>query len=438
MNVAAESTAWMDGSWDDDRGLYRSPRSGRHLVRETVWYALGLLQRGDTDRAIRALGAVLDQQYAAPSRIYDGTFRRTPEDPDPGREARIWADYDPNWRQFIGTTLALVLEHDLPEALRARIDGAVLRCAQTEPPDRVPASYTNIALMRAWLDAYAGERFGDDDRRARGESFALDVFARFERLGAFDEYNSPTYYGVDLYALGLWRTRPPDPTWAEMAERMEHALWTDVAARYHATLRNLCGPFDRAYGMDMRSYAALLGLCIRCVVPPERAPFPDLSGTFGHADDAAFGPCIGPVGVNVTASAVLDPFSGEHVASRTIGERTYSSWLGERAMAGGCDAQRTRRGSGQYHAATMHFPDAWIRVRHDGPLDALARPGELEVIAHGDAAIEFDVAPRVVVDGATWHLDGADIAVSTDASWHAVSDTRIDVAGPARVELRIV
>ena len=28
-------------------------------------------------------------------------------------------------------------------------------------------------------------------------------------------------------------------------------LWRDIARFYHPAMRNLCGPFDRAYGLDL-------------------------------------------------------------------------------------------------------------------------------------------------------------------------------------------
>ena len=42
--------------------------------------------------------------------MWHGTYARFAEWPEPTDGAVEWVDYDPNWRQFVGTTLALVLE----------------------------------------------------------------------------------------------------------------------------------------------------------------------------------------------------------------------------------------------------------------------------------------------------------------------------------------
>lgn len=87
---------WTDQFWDARAGFMwdtdaespnRSGRMGhRHLVRETSWYAVGLLlrnQRGDLERALQAIEAVLQQQIDEPGQPYDGTFQRSPEEPRP-------------------------------------------------------------------------------------------------------------------------------------------------------------------------------------------------------------------------------------------------------------------------------------------------------------------------------------------------------------------
>src|SRR4051794_36951036 len=69
-DLAEHSLAWLDRHWDASVGLFRMPddalyEDGRaavtvHLVRETAWYALGLLLRnaaGDAARAARAVDA---------------------------------------------------------------------------------------------------------------------------------------------------------------------------------------------------------------------------------------------------------------------------------------------------------------------------------------------------------------------------------------------
>src|SRR5512138_274393 len=83
--LAEISTAWMDSFWDGPSALVlypgvedraRAPQAPRRLmVRETVWYALGLLLRrqgADAMRAVQAIESILDYQMDAPGQVYHG------------------------------------------------------------------------------------------------------------------------------------------------------------------------------------------------------------------------------------------------------------------------------------------------------------------------------------------------------------------------------
>jgi hypothetical protein len=266
--LTAAALAWTDQFWDpaaallaiesDDHGMQT-----RHSVRNSLWYALGLMLRDQEDdraRAAATIAAVLDNQYDAPGTVYHGTFRRWPGETQPPSPV-MWRDYDPNWRQFVGTTLALLLEEfdsALPPALVARMDHALELAVVGEPPDRCSPAYTNIALMKAALMTWAGDRYGHSAWTQTGEAFGRAVFDLFQVHQTFAEYNSPTYYGVNFYALALWRVYAKSAALAQMGAAMERALWRDVARDYHAGLRNVAGPYTRSYGMDMQRIPCLI------------------------------------------------------------------------------------------------------------------------------------------------------------------------------------
>jgi len=94
--------------WDESAKLVHNPspahngvEAGHYMVRESSWYALGLLLRdapGDRRRAAAILDAVLKQQYLTPGVKWYGTYRRTPEEPDPSGNSIAFRGYDPNWR----------------------------------------------------------------------------------------------------------------------------------------------------------------------------------------------------------------------------------------------------------------------------------------------------------------------------------------------------
>ncbi len=297
--TALTALQWTDQYWDarsgflwdtrTDVGAQQGDARRHHAVRDTIWYAVGLMlrdQAGDRTRSLQAIAGVLSQQLDDAAQPYSGTFYRSPEElHPPARGAQPFGQYDPNWREFVGTTLAILLEEypdRLPAALRTQMEHAIARAISGEIAEaRLKPDYSNIALMHGFLWSWAGKRFERPDWSRDGRRFAGEVFRLFNQHETFEEYNSPTYYGVDLYALSLWRNYGPEPWFIYTGGDMEARLWTDIAAFYHADLKNLCGPFDRAYGMDMQAYVSLVGLWLRTVlahslVPP---PAPVIAGS---------------------------------------------------------------------------------------------------------------------------------------------------------------
>jgi hypothetical protein len=441
------TTSWMDDLWDADTALLWNPPGSFddvtgprtvHLVRESAWYALGLLRRdepGDRDRAERTLTSVLDHQYDEPSQPWHGTFVRFPEWPAPQEGAVEWVDYDPNWRQFLGTALAVaVTDFALDPALVARARAAIDLAVTAEPPDRVPPTYANIALLRAWLEAWNG---------STDPSYAAAIADAFGRHGCFTEHNSPTYYGVDLLALGLWQRSDARADLQALGRRIEAALWTDIARWYHPGLGNLCGPYSRAYGMDLHAYVSGLGLALWCAGLP--GPLPDLSApVVPHGHDLCMTPVLQHVGLRVPDDVRprLAELVGPHAVDQLVDAdppRRASGWLGRDLMVGAESGASGLHARGQFHPATVHWrlPHGgvgWLRLVHHGPTSAVARERGLDVECrphprHGPCAHHWESnvdALQATQDH--WSLPGLEVTVATDA---ALTGTGPLTYGPA-------
>ena len=455
------SMPWMDRLYDDEAGLLWHPVDGtppesgqhgdQHMVRDSTYYALGLLMRdglGDRQRAERILHVVLDQQILEPEAPFHGTFLRTPEEPRPGFWAREWRDYDPNWRDFIGTGFALALIHFeelLPRSLILRIEESFRKAVEGALMRRVSPGYTNIALMDAYLLYFAGERLGAAEWQQAGERLAQQVYDLFQANRAFAEYNSPTYYGVDFYALALWRGHSTSRRLNELGAEMEADLWRDVAQFYHAGLRNLAGPWARSYGMDMQRYAALLGLWIWLLVGREKAPFPDTTQPFEHSADLCFATVIALVGAQAPETCVpsFEAFQEAHLIEHVVNSEPRweaSAWLAEEVMLGGAFTSQQVKGSAQFHPLTMHWRTqsgqvGWARLIHTQALDVRAKEGQLQVTGQGP--LDFEIySPGTLpeqVQSDQWQLNGLLVRLdgaTTSAQVSSQEEDRLQVHYP--------
>jgi len=446
QEILHDSMSWMERLYDPAVGLLRRPEDpdrqepdrplANHMVRDSTYYALGLLMRaqpGDLPKAERVLHAILDYQLNEPGAVYHGTFLRYPQESRPTTGAREWRDYDPNWRDFIGTGFALILIHfedQLPKALVQRIDHSFRLAVEGTLERHVRPGYTNIALMDAYLLHYCGKRLGEEAWMREGEALGQKVYDLFQENGAFEEYNSPTYYGTDLYALRLWNTFSSSALLSDLGARMEKVLWQDIARYYHAGLGNIAGPWDRSYGQDMRRYAALIGLWIWLTTGREKAPFPDTTRPFGHCSDLCFGPCAAITGASILESALpaFLAFQGPHLVEQGISSnprRTASAWIDTNYIMGGEFTSRSKKGYDQFHPFTLHWQipgsaTGWARLRHEAPVDVKVTP-RLAVI-QGSGPLIFEIySPGTRIedlDKEQWTLNGLSVNIENqDASF---------------------
>jgi len=450
-DLLLSAMGWGDRYWDDQLALLRSfdrGRMPRHLVRETSWYALGLLQRGspgDAERAIRALRAVLGKQFHEPGERWDGTFLRSPEEPHPAPSAEMWTNYDPNWREFIGTTFAIILldyRKQLPAELIRNLEDSIRHAIEGEIREkRLSPRYTNISLMYGFLWSYAARQLGRSEWRQPSEEWISTVLNQFKEHNSFDEFNSPTYYGVDLYGLALWRVHGVTPEIRQKGSEMEAALWRSIASFYHAGLKNIAGPYDRSYGMDMRKYVSVTGLWLRLVLGVELAPFPPLEKPLEHGNDLIFAPLAVSLGAMIPADAmsVFRNFPGEHLVTQELpGNRVATAWLGQNVMLGGEFTGLTRDAGSprsQFHPATVHWrmPNGdvgWIRLIECPRVDVRAEKDKLSITSVA-GNLRFRVhapsANKEHLKRDRWQLPGLNVTLQTDANTSESSPVEDDL-----------
>jgi hypothetical protein len=441
--IFATAMEWGDRYFDAASSLTEAPPSavgdqhgsGNHLLtKESAWYALGLLLRdatGDRSRAAGVIRAILKQQYDEPAMAWDGTFRRNPQEPEPKADSRPGIEYDPNWREFIGTAFAIILK-EYPDRVHADL-AAVMRAAITHAVSgemkegRLKPNYTNIALMYGFLWNFAATDCGHPEWAKPASDWQESVYALFKRHDSFEEYNSPTYTGVDLYALALYRDYGTTARMRSIGSEMEAELWHTTAAFYNANLRNISGPFDRAYGMDMESYVSVVGLWLRTVMDQQRAPLPSFTPPVDHVGDLWIVPALVVLDANIPDDAMREftHFEGEHAVTKTITEeRTATAWIGKDLMYG-AEATSMTKGveeHSQFHPVTIHWkmPDGkigWVQLTRCPPIDATAKQGRIDISTSGDVRFRiFDGSRAGDVSRNNWSLPGLHVKVETDAA----------------------
>jgi len=283
-------------------------------------------------------------------------------------------------------------------------------------------------MMQAVQLVYAGDLFAQPAWKERGLVLAREIHRLFAEHETFAEFNSPTYYGVNLYALRLWRFESIAPELQVMGAKMEKALWKHVARYYHPGLRNICGPYDRSYGMDMTKYTSGIGLWMRLELEPKSAPAPSpaLSDDFGHRHDFAVAPVVALLGTEIPAAVrrALREAPQERIFRQVIEtkpeNRNATAYMKADRMWGGESGSLACR-SDQLHYATAHWlqPDGtvgWLRLENEASVDVMATVQGLKLTAANGATqarLTWHFSSRPVVTPEQWELPGMIVHVKT-------------------------
>ncbi|MCI3922186.1 hypothetical protein MO973_18315 [Paenibacillus sp. TRM 82003] len=504
----------MERHYDADARML-GDASGKHSTRESAHYALGLLVRGnpgDLERACDVLGRVIEMQLDAPDEIYHGTFRTSPEAAPPPaghmawktfgpgfaysiddtmdrvfesfleriaasneltvrfdahdaalarryfREAShdvlppVWESYDPNWREFIACTFAVIVAHfeaSLPAALVRRMDDAARKAVEGSLERRRSQSIpmnTNIELMHFFIAHYYGFRFGNDEWIEHADREAQLLLEAYREFDSFAEFNSSTYYGVDVTVLGLWRVYGRSASFQHIGRSLERGLWRNIAMFYNPNLENLSGPFARAYEMDMRAHSSI-GVFVYLALGQGYEHLAGVNCETSHD------PMIALVGVDVPEEVLscLREHQGDRLAEkrfRELCERdpigantnlcTATAWIERNRMLGAMSGSRNT--NGQMHPATMHWQTdegcrytmrllrrakgaSWNTHLRGVAFEAAAAQDRLDIEVAFDTAEEIELFFEFEGEGITsemlgderWRLPGVTIDVEAEA-----------------------
>ncbi|OHW98249.1 hypothetical protein CSPAE12_03031 [Colletotrichum incanum] len=362
-----ESMAWMDQYYDRAAGYlydFGSASALRHETRSSVWYALGLLARNEGDDAAQAekiITNTIGAQFKVVPEQWYGDYQKYPEEPyvgSPHYLGSIYNSWDPNWRGFVGTTLVMALE-EFPHLLSNDTQDLILQSLYNTTKgdeyrvggvddDNLYPAYSNPAIMRAFVSGYTGRRLGDANMTQSGESYAQEIIDLFDRANTLSEFNSGTYTGVSLFGLTLWcKYLPEDSAMTTKGPQMLAHTWQAVSQLWHPGMKNMAGPWDRAYGYDMNRYVSLMALWFWTLIGKENSSLISAPQVMSHAADYAWAPLFAilaefhesllPEGL----VANLTTFPGEHTFAAStyyppydLVPRNISSWLSDNLTIG--------------------------------------------------------------------------------------------------------
>lgn len=277
--------------------------------------------------------------------------------------------------------------------------------------DNLILGYSNPALMRCltvgWIGARRNNAIFIDFANEQGR-LLLELF-QANNSNTLSEYNAPTYYGMDIWALvANIAYGPRNATMTTNAKYILTQLWDDIAAHYNPYLRNLVGPYDRAYTRDMNMHSAVLSLWWWGIFGREYGGQPPL----GDPDviyDVSQGAALALVAD--TAAAYISPeteaaltatgkWQGERFLNKTIRDdlstdvlRVATSWLSAELMVGAESLAETVNRGVQFVPAIVHWASdpAKTPVPYVGffslyptasTIDAVAGPGARLQVAY--------------------------------------------------------
>jgi hypothetical protein len=124
-----------------------------------------------------------------------------------------------------------------------------------EANHHVPVSYTNIYLMNTMNTLALAQYLHDDAAYARGRE-QWENWRAYTAKNCIHEFDSPTYYGVDLGDLVLGFRTISDPQIHDQIKAALDYFWEDISANYVPSILRMVGPHARDYNF-LRGYGGV-------------------------------------------------------------------------------------------------------------------------------------------------------------------------------------
>jgi len=162
---------------------------------------------------------------------------------------------DWNWADFCGgEILYMLLEcqqllySDTKEIMLKSLDLAISSIVRRD----VTPGYTNIAVLGSYVSIVGGRLFEKDDYVTFGENKLKSIYKIVKNIGAFSEYNSPTYTFTAIHDLKRMLLHFPDGEMKDIAKELYMLSWETIASHFHSKNNHIAGPHLRSYSSIFR------------------------------------------------------------------------------------------------------------------------------------------------------------------------------------------
>ena len=372
-------------------------------------------------------------------------FRNKDKDQENAFEIIRWMyglakkEVEPASSDFVGSDL-IILYHKyrqrFPTDVMEKMEFLLKNVAQITYNKNQKPNYNNMAIMSSFIMEYVGRLYNLEEIHTRGIEKARAITSGYRAYNTMCEYNTPTYYGVDVMGLSLWKELSYSQEMRELGTFLQESLWKDIAMYYNANLRNMCGPYLRGYGMDMTRYNAVIGVPIAMAVDDEAlAPFPGIVG--GHYHDASYIAAFCELGVDLPGEAFQEfrEFSTPRFFSRVTPNyyegdklKKATALVNREWMMGGLWGNL--KVSGLLKVGTMHWKASqgmvgWLVVPGEGTTNVKVDETTMQIFLatdHTDFIELFLYAPGLSaqkITGKKWKLDGMNLTLNSSLKFSA-------------------
>ena len=124
------------------------------------------------------------------------------------------------------------------KAMHTATRGNIPRKAGFHGDDMGPC-YSNPFLMRCLCASYIGTLMGDQELCDLSDAWTQETTALWEEYDSPGEFNSPTYAGITLMALGAAQYCPKESAIAQVAPKLILSVWRSLGKSVHGLVADI-------------------------------------------------------------------------------------------------------------------------------------------------------------------------------------------------------